>query len=59
MTAHAAVQLPTIRDDAWEGFDTGPWTERVDVRDFILRNFTPYTGDAGFLAGPRRAVLRA
>ncbi|WP_136520156.1 formate C-acetyltransferase [Cellulomonas telluris] len=37
---------------AWQGFVTGPWTDTVDVRDFIQRNYTPYTGDASFLAGP-------
>ncbi|WP_309135539.1 formate C-acetyltransferase [Cellulomonas sp.] len=37
---------------AWQGFVTGPWTDTVDVRDFIQRNYTPYTGDAAFLAGP-------
>jgi len=33
-------------------FATGPWTGRIDVRDFIQRNYTPYAGDAAFLAGP-------
>lgn len=36
----------------WRGFAPGTWTERIDVRDFIQRNVSPYTGDAGFLAGP-------
>ncbi|MBO3087323.1 formate C-acetyltransferase [Cellulomonas dongxiuzhuiae] len=49
--------VPSDRSDiavpeAWEGFVTGPWTDQVDVRDFIQRNYTPYEGDAGFLAGP-------
>ncbi len=38
--------------DAWAGFVPGPWREGVDVRDFIQRNYTPYTGDDGFLTGP-------
>ena len=38
--------------DAWHGFVAGPWVDHVDVRDFIQRNYTPYTGDASFLAGP-------
>jgi formate C-acetyltransferase len=37
---------------AWAGFSAGPWCERIDVRDFIQRNYTPYEGDAGFLSGP-------
>lgn len=38
--------------DAWDGFVTGPWCDGIDVRDFIQRNYTPYNGDATFLAGP-------
>ena len=37
---------------AWRGFAPGNWTEQVDVRDFIQRNYTPYEGDGAFLAGP-------
>ncbi len=36
---------------SWLGFVGGPWLDDVDVRDFIQRNYTPYTGDAEFLAG--------
>ena len=32
--------------------EPGEWTRKVDVRDFIQRNYTPYEGDASFLAGP-------
>lgn len=39
-------------DRPWRGFAPGSWTERIDVRDFIQRNVSPYAGDAGFLAGP-------
>ena len=37
---------------AWRGFAPGPWEERIDVRDFIQRNYEPYEGDAVFLAPP-------
>ncbi|MFT3969508.1 MAG: formate C-acetyltransferase [Micropruina sp.] len=53
----AVATIPALRDDAWEGFVRGPWTERIDVRDFIVRNYTPYTGDAAFLAGPTARTL--
>ncbi|MCS6712430.1 formate acetyltransferase [Brachybacterium sp. EF45031] len=43
---------------AWEGFAPGPWMDSVDVRDFIQRNYTPYDGDASFLAGPTEKTLR-
>ena len=35
---------------AWEGFRTGEWRHLINVRNFIQKNYTPYTGDAGFLA---------
>ncbi|MEU5127930.1 formate C-acetyltransferase [Streptomyces mobaraensis] len=37
---------------AWHGFAGQGWRERIDVRDFILANVTPYEGDAAFLTGP-------
>ncbi len=30
-------------------FRPGVWQERIDVRDFIQTNYTPYEGDDGFL----------
>jgi len=42
---------------AWDGFVAGPWVDAVDVRDFIQRNYTPYTGDASFLAGPTSRTI--
>ncbi|MBN6778439.1 formate acetyltransferase [Pseudoclavibacter alba] len=44
--------------DAWRGFERGAWTESIDVRDFIVRNYTPYDGDASFLEGPTDKTLR-
>ena len=49
-TAPRADRPQTV--DAWRGFVAGPWQDGVDVRDFIQRNYTPYTGDGTFLAGP-------
>ncbi|WP_125152314.1 formate C-acetyltransferase [Clostridium rectalis] len=34
----------------WEGFNIGNWTETIDVRDFIFKNFSEYLGDASFLS---------
>jgi formate acetyltransferase 1 len=36
----------------WENFAPGNWQENVDVRDFIQKNYAPYTGDDAFLSGP-------
>ncbi|NLN46957.1 MAG: formate C-acetyltransferase [Clostridiaceae bacterium] len=30
----------------------GNWMDEINVRDFIVRNYTPYDGDEGFLAEP-------
>ncbi|MFI0966293.1 formate C-acetyltransferase [Streptomyces sp. NPDC021080] len=38
--------------EAWQGFAGTAWRERIDVRDFIQANYTPYEGDAAFLTGP-------
>jgi formate C-acetyltransferase len=37
---------------AWRTFTPGSWNNGVDVRDFIQKTYTPYTGDHTFLAGP-------
>lgn len=36
---------------AWDGFQSGEWKHLVNVRNFIQKNYTPYTGDDSFLAG--------
>ena len=33
----------------WEGFTPGKWQKKVDVRDFIQKNYSPYEGDDSFL----------
>lgn len=43
---------------AWEDFAPGDWCESIDVRDFIQKNYTPYEGDAAFLAGPTDKTKR-
>lgn len=36
----------------WQGFNSGNWTDEINVRDFIQRNYTEYEGDESFLADP-------
>ena len=48
--------MEMLRDHQWDGFNGGRWLESVDVRDFILKNFTPYDGDESFLEGPSEAT---
>jgi formate C-acetyltransferase len=33
-------------------FTDGTWTKKVDVRDFVINNISPYHGNADFLVGP-------
>ena len=43
--------IKMMENKAWNGFKTGKWNNEVDVRDFIITNYTPYEGDDSFLAG--------
>lgn len=36
----------------WNGFNCGEWCEKIDVQDFIERNYTYYDGDESFLSAP-------
>ena len=45
--------------NAWEGFHSGRWNSddnSVNVRDFIMKNYTPYEGDESFLEGSTEAT---
>ena len=42
--------------EEWEGFKGRMWKEEINTRDFIQENYTPYDGDASFLAGPTEAT---
>lgn len=43
--------VPDMKPE-WEGFNSGNWRHVIDVRNFIQKNITPYSGDASFLEGP-------
>ena len=38
--------------EEWKDFKGGEWRHEINVRNFIQRNYTPYEGNADFLAGP-------
>jgi formate C-acetyltransferase len=40
----------TEAKDAWRGFKPGLWQRDINVRWFLQQNYTPYDGDADFLA---------
>ena len=44
--------------EQWKNFKGGEWQKEVNVRDFIIKNFTPYTGDENFLEGPTEATTK-
>ena len=46
------------RFDAWNGFEKGDWQNRIDVREFIQKNYTPYEGDSSFLEGPTEKTTK-
>jgi formate C-acetyltransferase len=50
--------LNTQDTKEWYGFTEGRWCNSVNVRDFILKNFTPYDGDESFLEGPTEATTK-
>lgn len=41
--------------NAWYDFKAGSWQNEINVRDFILLNYTPYEGDESFLS---KATIR-
>src|SRR4051812_2222341 len=44
-------------EGCWRAFEPGPWCTTIDLRDFVVRNATPYTGDESFLTGPSPRTL--
>jgi formate C-acetyltransferase len=54
MEATAESSKNLKNEGCWRGFKPGNWSSAIDVRDFIVRNATPYFGDEKFLAGPSK-----
>jgi len=48
--------LAKVNFEQWNGFKGDRWKEKIDVRNFISMNYTPYDGDASFLEGPTEAT---
>ena len=42
--------------EAWNGFNGSEWKNRIDVRDFIIKNIKPYSGDESFLENATEAT---
>ena len=39
-------------------FESGLWEDEINVRDFIVKNYTPYDGDSSFLASPTQKTIK-
>ena len=39
-------------------FHQGDWVKDINVRDFIIKNYTPYDGGPEFLAAPTVRTCR-
>ena len=46
-----------MKMNPYQGFKLGNWTHEINVRDFIVNNYTQYEGDDSFLEGPTQATL--
>lgn len=42
--------------DSYKGFKEGKWLNEINVNDFILQNYTPYTGNETFLTPATKAT---
>jgi formate C-acetyltransferase len=54
MEGTAGLSKAAKRQRCWKNFKPGSWCDTIDVRDFIVRNVTSYSGDEKFLAAPSK-----
>ncbi len=50
--------MKDVNFSAWKDFVKGTWCKKIDVRDFIQKNYTKYEGDDSFLQGPTSKTLK-
>ena len=46
--------MEELFSNEWRGFKGSNWKDEIDVSAFIDQNYTEYTGDDSFLAGPTK-----
>ena len=44
--------------ESWKGFKGDVWRNEINVRDFIMNNYTPYEGDDSFLVSSTERTRR-
>ena len=59
MEGTAFVSNKLDNDRYWRGFRQGVWRHSIAVRDFIVRNVSPYEGDEAFLVSSSRRTKAA
>lgn len=47
-----------MKYEQWQGFNEGKWDKKIDVKDFIQKNYTLYEGEDDFLAAPTEATTK-
>ncbi|MDD6795517.1 MAG: formate C-acetyltransferase [Clostridiaceae bacterium] len=50
-------EVIVVRNE-WKNFKDGIWSKEINVRNFIQTNYTPYEGNADFLAGATEATTK-
>src|SRR6478672_8236062 len=51
------AKTKTTKPAARVDFRPGLWTKEINVRHFLLTNYTPYYGNSAFLSGPTKRTL--
>ncbi|HHX95457.1 MAG TPA: formate C-acetyltransferase [Clostridia bacterium] len=58
MTEQTANSEYFAPGSCWDGFTPGKWVSRIDVRDFIQKNYSPYERGLEFLSPPTEATKK-
>ena len=57
MSTTVLEPAPKTKSSKLPNLKPGLWAKEINLRNFILLNFTPYYGDSSFLAGPTKRTL--
>jgi formate C-acetyltransferase len=50
--------MASAKTNPHKSFNKGKWQTSIDVRDFILKNYTAYSGDETFLEKPTKKTVK-
>lgn len=51
MSVESSSKMDMNTLDPWYDFKGSDWKDKIDVYDFIQKNYEPYDGDDSFLEG--------